>query len=123
MPVPLARGMHWNHKPNPATNAAFVLPLPKGEGRGEGEGTVRQPAAFEVARCNHQPTVHGEGRDTKAVWNLVIGAFPSALSWNNPVSPSTRLLESALRKASWHTEFMTFLPLWNGGCLSDTTNV
>src|SRR5882757_7092481 len=65
----------------------------------------------------------GEGRDTKVVWNLVIGASPSAPSWNNPVSPSSRLLESGLRKASWHAEFTTFLLPWNRGCLPDTSNV
>jgi hypothetical protein len=35
--------LHWNHNPRPPTNAAVVLPLPKGEGWGEGEGIVCQP--------------------------------------------------------------------------------
>src|SRR6267142_5596295 len=48
-------------------------------------------------------------------WDLGFGiwSFPSAQSWNNPVSPSTRLVEPGLRKASWHVEFIPFLALWN----------
>ena len=32
-----------------STNAAVVLPLPKGEGWGEGEGIVRQPIVHPPA--------------------------------------------------------------------------